>query len=202
MTKELKYYIMLDEGGKSVSPGYREDGDVPEDIKSNGFLATKAEFEKLLNGYLRDPMTGEFKEIPPYVPTLDELKTAKLAEIDMWTAEKITGGFISSCSGEPVRYDSDKDTQLTMQGIALNVGSEQFAQKYPTGCPVRGYVDGADTKTVLFLTAEQVLEWCADLSMHIGACKQAGWLKQADVNAATTKDELDSIDLEVSGKSA
>jgi hypothetical protein len=196
MTKELKYYIMLDEGGKSVSPGYREDGDVPEDIKSNGFLATKAEFEKLLNGYLRDPMTGEFKEIPPYVPTLDELKTAKLAEIDMWTAEKITGGFISSCSGEPVRYDSDKDTQLTMQGIALNVGSEQFAQKYPTGCPVRGYVDGADTKTVLFLTAEQVLEWCADLSMHIGACKQAGWLKQADVNAATTKDELDSIDLE------
>ena len=196
MTKELKYYIMLDEGGKSVSPGYREDGDVPEDIKSNGFLATRAEFEKLLNGYLRDPMTGEFKEIPPYVPTLDELKTAKLAEIDMWTAEKITGGFISSCSGEPVRYDSDKDTQLTMQGIALNVGSEQFAQKYPTGCPVRGYVDGADTKTVLFLTAEQVLEWCADLSMHIGACKQAGWLKQADVNAATTKDELDSIDLE------
>ena len=196
MTKELKYYIMLDEGGKSVSPGYREDGDVPEDIKSNGFLATKAEFEKLLNGYLRDPMTAEFKEISPYVPTLDELKTAKLAEIDMWTAEKITGGFISSCSGEPVRYDSDKDTQLTMQGIALNVGSEQFAQKYPTGCPVRGYVDGADTKTVLFLTAEQVLEWCADLSMHIGACKQAGWLKQADVNAATTKDELDSIDLE------
>lgn len=194
--EEFKYYIMLDEGGKSVSPGYREDGDVPEDIKSNGFLATKAEFEKLLNGYLRDPMTGEFKEIPPYVPTLDELKTAKLAEIDMWTAEKITGGFISSCSGEPVRYDSDKDTQLTMQGIALNVGSEQFAQKYPTGCPVRGYVDGADTKTVLFLTAEQVLEWCADLSMHIGACKQAGWLKQADVNAATTKDELDSIDLE------
>lgn len=131
-------------------------------------------------------------------PTLDELKTAKLAEIDAWTADKITGGFTSSCSGEPVRYDSDKDTQLTMQGIALNAGSEQFAAEYPQGCPVRGYVDGADTKTVLFLTAEQVLEWCADLSMHIGACKQAGWLKQAEVNAATTKDELDSIDVEVS----
>lgn len=137
------------------------------------------------------------EEIKAETPTLEEVRARTLQEVDRITAQKIVGGFVSSCSGEPVRYDSDKDTQLTMQGIALNVGSEQFAQKYPTGCPVRGYVDGADTKTVLFLTAEQVLEWCADLSMHIGACKQAGWLKQAEVNAATTKDELDSIDVEV-----
>lgn len=193
MTKELKYYIMLDDEGKRISPGYRSDGNVPEDIKSNGFLATKAEFEKLLNGYLRDPITGEFKEIPPYVPTLDELKTAKLAEIDTWTAEKITGGFTSSCSGEPVQYDSDKDTQLTMQGIALNVGSEQFAQKYPTGCPVRGYAAGQDAKSVFMLTPEQVMLWQADLSTHIGTCKQAGWAKQALVEAAVTKEELDAI---------
>ena len=193
MTKEFKYYIMLDEGGRRVSPGYREDSNVPEDIKANGFLATKAEFEKLLNGYLRDPMTGEFKEIPPYVPTLDELKTAKLAEIDMWTGEKITGGFISSCSGEPVRYDSDKDTQLTMQGIALNVGSEQFAQQYPDGCPVRGYAAGKTVKSVYLLTPEQVLRWQADLSTHIGGCKQAGWAKQALVAAAVSKEDLEAI---------
>lgn len=197
MVKELKYYVLLDADGKRISPGYREDSNVPEDIKANGFLATKAEFEKLLNGYLRDPMTGEFKEIPPYVPTLDELKTAKLADIDRWTAEKITGGFTSSCSGEPVRYDSDKDTQLTMQGIALNVSGEQFAQQYPAGCPVRGYAVGQDVKSVFMLTPEQVMLWQADLSTHIGTCKQAGWLKQAEVNAATTKDELGSIDVEV-----
>lgn len=191
--KELKYYVLLDAGGKRISPGYRSDGDVPADIKKNGFLATKAEFEKLLNGYLCDPITGEFKEIPPYVPTLDELKTAKLSEIDTWTAEKITGGFVSSCSGEPVRYDSDKDTQLTMQGIALNVGSEQFAQKYPTGCPVRGYAAGQDAKSVFMLTPEQVLSWQADLSTHIGDSKQAGWEKQALVEAAVTKAELDAI---------
>jgi hypothetical protein len=194
--EEFKYYIMLDEGGKSVSPGYREDGDVPEDIKSNGFLATKAEFEKLLNGYLRDPMTGEFKEIPPYVPTLDELKTAKLAEIDMWTAEKITGGFISSCSGEPVRYDSDKDTQLTMQGIALNVSTERFANEYPLGCPVRGYKEGETEKTIQYLNAAQVYTWCADLSSHIGACKQQGWIKQAQVEAALSKEDLEAIILD------
>lgn len=35
-------------------------------------------------------------------------KKLKLKEIDEWTASKITGGFVSSASGEPVRYDSDK----------------------------------------------------------------------------------------------
>ena len=53
--EELKYYIMLDEEGKRVSPGYREDGDVPDDVKENGILVTKSEFAMLLNGYLRDP---------------------------------------------------------------------------------------------------------------------------------------------------
>ena len=137
---------------------------------------------------------GEYYEcvgIPS--PALDELKAQKLAAIDQWTAAKITGGFTSSASGEPVKYDSDKDTQLTMQGIALNVHTAQFAEKYPEGCPVRGYADGASAKSVYMLTAEQVLAWCADLSIHIGTCKQEGWAKQAAVQAATSKEELDAI---------
>ena len=128
--------------------------------------------------------------------TLEELKAQKLAQVDAWTASKITGGFISSVSGEPVRYDSDKDTQITMQGIALNVNTERFAEKYPNGCPVRGYIKGENIKSVLMLSAEQVLQWCADLSIHIGNCKQEGWVKQAEVNACTTKEELDAIILE------
>lgn len=125
--------------------------------------------------------------------TLDELKELKLGEVDAWTASKITGGFTSSVSGEAVTYDSDKDTQLTMQGIALNVGTPLFAEKYPNGCPVRGYAEGAETKSIFMLNSEQVLQWCADLSMHIGNCKQEGWVKQAEVNACTTKEELDNI---------
>lgn len=142
--------------------------------------------------YIEDK--GEYYEcvaIP--APSMQELKARKLAQIKAWTANKITGGFISSASGEPVRYDSDKDTQITMQGIALNVTTELFAEKYPNGCPVRGYVGEESVKSVLMLSAEQVLKWCADLSMHIGNCKQEGWVKQAEVNACTTKEELDSI---------
>lgn len=129
-------------------------------------------------------------------PTLDELKVAKLAEIDAWTANKIISGFTSFCSGEEVTYDSDKDTQLTMQGIALNVNSDLFAEKYSTGCPVRGYAQGSDTKQIYMLSPEQVMLWQADLSIHIGTCKQEGWAKQAEVEKAQSKEELDAIILE------
>lgn len=130
------------------------------------------------------------------VPTLAELKEEKIAEVDAWTADKITGGFISECTGEIVRYDSDKDTQLTMQGIALNVSTERFKNEYPDGCPVRGYKDGETVKTIQYLNASQVYTWCADLSSHVGACKQQGWSKQAEVAAALSKEELDAIILD------
>ena len=126
-------------------------------------------------------------------PTLDELKADKLAEIDAWTAAKITGGFVSNASGEAVTYDSDKDTQLTMQGIALNVNTELFAEKYPDGCPVRGYPAGSETKQIYMLTPAQVMQWQADLSIHIGTCKQNGWAKQAEVAAAESKEDLEAI---------
>lgn len=129
----------------------------------------------------------------PSEPQLDELKAAKLAQIDAWTQQAIAGGFMSTCTGTPVRYDSDTDTQITMQGIALNATSERFATEYPQGCPCRGYAEGSDIKTVHMLTGEQVLGFCADLSLHIGACKQRGWELQGAVAAAKTKEELDVI---------
>ena len=122
-------------------------------------------------------------------------KKLKLKEIDKWTASKITGGFVSEASGEKVTYDSDLETQITMQGIALNVNTEQFAEKYPTGCPVRGVADGQNSKSVFWLNPSQVMKWMADLSMHIGTCKQEGWAKQAEVDACKTIFELDNIEL-------
>lgn len=122
-------------------------------------------------------------------------KKLKLKEINKWTASKITGGFVSEASGEKVTYDSGLETQITMQGIALNVNTEQFAEKYPTGCPVRGVADGQNSKSVFWLNPSQVMKWMADLSMHIGTCKQEGWAKQAEVDACKTIFELDNIEL-------
>lgn len=122
-------------------------------------------------------------------------KQRKLYEVTQWTASSITGGLVSEASGEPVRYDSDKETQLTMQGIALNVETPLFAKKYPDGCPVRGIAEGKNSKKIFWLKPSQVMQWMADLSMHISRCKQAGWAKQEEVAACKSVDEVNAITL-------
>lgn len=129
------------------------------------------------------------------VEPLEYAKQRKLSEVSRWTASNITGGFVSSASGESVRYDSDKETQLTMQGIALNVETPLFAKKYPNGCPVRGIAEGKNSKEVFWLKPSQVMQWMADLSMHSGTCKQAGWAKQEEVAACKSVDEVNAITL-------
>lgn len=157
-------------------------------IKNISFSATPTDFSLDENGDVVFPKDDE--EL-----ILAFQKKLKLKEINEWTASKITGGFVSEASGKKVTYDSDVDTQLTMQGIALNVNTEQFAEKYPTGCPVRGVADGQNSKSVFWLNPSQVMKWMADLSMHIGGCKQEGWAKQAEVDACKTIFELDNIEL-------
>lgn len=191
---EKNYYtqpLFLDETDKSPSGSWNVPARCVE-------IAPPAEKENnkikwVGNGWEYEP---EPEVEPEPEPTLEELKLGKKAAVDAWTAAKITGGFVSVVTGEPVTYDSDKDTQLTMQGIALNVNTELFIQKYPNGCPVRGYAVGAETKSIYMFSAQQVLNWCADLSIHIGACKQAGWEKQVEVSAAETKEDLEKITLD------
>ena len=148
---------------------------------------------------------------PEVIPEEDIFEAAKqemLAKVDSWTARQIVGGFDSEITGFKVRYDSDKDTQLTMQGIALNVNSERFANEYPDGCPVRGYrwVDVEENgevvskpskvKEIFMFSPEQVMSWQADLSVHIGTCKQYGWYYQNAVEQCTTIEELEAIVLQ------
>lgn len=132
------------------------------------------------------------------LPTLDELKAIKLSEVDTWTADKITGGFISECTGKPVRYDSDRDTQNTVSSDlnTIYLSPEKFNENFPNGYPMRGYPENANIKQVYFLTKEQLLQWNVDLGIHRGTCKQNGWIKQAEVNAAQSKEELDAIILD------
>ena len=134
--------------------------------------------------------------------TLDKLKAAKLAEISRWTEAQITGGFKSSCTGAEVTYDSDKETQLTVSSDLNTIKSapDAFAENYPTGYPMRGYPKGTDTtqsvnKQIYYLNVEQLVQWNVDLGLHRGACKRAGWKKQAEVEAAQTAAELEAITL-------
>lgn len=126
-------------------------------------------------------------ELP--APDLDAVKQSKLNKIKSWTAAAITSGFISA----GVRYDSDMDTQVTMQGICLAVDTQRFVEEYPQGCPVRGYDEGSEEKMIHFLDAAGVKQFCADLAAHIGNCKKRGWQLQQAVEAAATVEDVEKI---------
>lgn len=150
---------------------------------------------------------GEYYEcvaIP--APSLDELKKAKLTEVDTWTAAKITGGFVCTCyNGENVLYDTDQDTQITMTIAKSLCESERFAEELPNGMECRGYEQvGTDTdgtmvfskdKTIYYFSPEQIKTWNEDFALFLRECKKEGWMKQAEVNACTTKEELAKVDL-------
>jgi hypothetical protein len=201
--KSMTYLIKFDENGRRSDTYVAEEKtqeQVTELLEKGFVLITEEDYQLLIGNidgheYIHNS-DGSYSKYESPEPTLEELKAIKLSEVDVWTESKITGGFISECTGEIVRYDSDKDTQLTMQGIALNVSTERFKNEYPDGCPVRGYKDGETVKTIQYLNASQVYTWCADLSSHVGACKQQGWSKQAEVAAALSKEELDAIILD------
>lgn len=201
--ERINQYLVLPDNGQrkdtKLAVEYSEE-QIAKYVANGYVIVSNDDFNKLIGNadgeYL---IANDGSVYPKPAPTDAELllaaKQAKLAEISQWTAANITGGFISSASGEPVRYDSDVDTQLTMQGIALNVGTPLFAEKYPDGCPVRGVAEGKDSKEVFWLKPSQVMQWMADLSMHIGSCKQAGWKKQAEVESCKTVFELNNIEL-------
>lgn len=201
--ERVNQYLILPDNGRrkdtKLAVEYSEN-QIAEYLKQGYVIVNQSDFNKLIGNAGGEYLIADDGSVyPKPAPTDAELlpaaKQAKLAEISQWTAANITGGFISSASGEPVRYDSDVDTQLTMQGIALNVGTPLFAEKYPDGCPVRGVAEGKDSKAVYLLNPQQVMQWMADLSMHIGDCKQAGWKKQAEVEACKTVFELNNIEL-------
>lgn len=201
--KRINQYLILPENGNrkdtKLAVEYDE-AQIADYLKQGYVIVSHDDFNKLIGNDNGEYLIADDGSVyPKLAPTDAELlpvaKQAKLAEVSQWTAANITGGFISSASGEPVRYDSDVDTQLTMQGIALNVSTPLFAAKYPNGCPVRGVAEGKDSKAVYLLSPQQVMQWMADLSMHIGNCKQEGWQKQAEVNACKTVAEVDAIKL-------
>ncbi len=196
----MNYLIKFDDLGNRTETYVKEEKTSQEvdELLQNGFiLVPEDDYQKIIGNvdgktYIRNPETSEYD---PYEPPLEDLKASKLAAVNAWTAAKITGGFTSDATGEAVTYDSDKDTQLTMQGIAATAGTDLFAQKYPDGVAVRGYAQTSNKKQVYMLTAAQVQAWCADLSKHINDCKQAGWAKQAAVQAAESQEYLDAITL-------
>lgn len=201
----MTYLIKFDENGRRSDTYVAEEKtqeQVTELLEKGFVLITEEDYQLLIGNvdgkeYIRDA-DGTYSEYTSPEPTLEELKAIKLSEVDVWTESKITGGFISECTGEIVRYDSDKDTQLTVSSDlnTINSALDKFSEHYPEGYPMRGYPEGRLDKSVYYLSVEQLIKWNVDLGLHRGKCKQQGWEKQAEIKAAKSKEELDTIYIE------
>ena len=127
------------------------------------------------------------------IVSFEELKAKKRIELDTLTGQKITGGFYMPVNDINTKFDSDIETQITMQGIAINANTEDFKIKYPNGAPVRGVPEGKTEKEVLMLDGPSIIKFCANLSGHIGQCKQRGWELQQAIDTAETVEELEEV---------
>ena len=156
---------------------------------------------KQLAGLNKEEILAKFQERAKTVMTVDMLKKQLLKRIDTWTANKITNGMVSFCTGIPVLYDTDRDTQDKL-ALALGLANAGVLQvRYPEGFPCRGYkqIEAGvyeEEKTVQMMNAAAVIEWNTEFGEHLKKCTAEGWAKQAEVNACTTKEELDAISLE------
>lgn len=127
------------------------------------------------------------------IVSLEELKAKKRIELDALTGQKITGGFNMLVNDINTKFDSDIETQITMQGIAINANTDDFKIKYPNGAPIRGIPEGKNEKEILMLDGPTIIKFCANLSGHIGLCKQHGWELQQAVDAAENEEMLNNI---------
>lgn len=201
----MTYLIKFDENGRRSDTYVAEEKtqeQVTELLEKGFVLITEEDYQLLIGNidgheYIHNS-DGSYSKYESPEPTLEELKAIKLSEVDAWTERKITGGFISECTGEIVRYDSDKDTQLTVSSDlnTINSALDKFSEHYPEGYPMRGYPEGRLDKSVYYLSVEQLIKWNVDLGLHRGKCKQQGWEKQAEIKAAKSKEELDAIILD------
>ena len=158
-------------------------------------------------GYIQEFREGEgivWVAPPNEVRTFEQEKAAMLEKVDAWTKGKITGGFVSRCYNDtPILYDTDEETQLTMTKARTNCHSEKFLLNFPDGMPCRGYKkmgeedDGRElfepAKSIFLFSPEQIIAWDEDFSLFLASCKGDGWLKQAEVEACTTIEELEAI---------
>lgn len=134
---------------------------------------------------------------------LDDIKAAKLSELDQAAAAAYVAGFYSSASGTQMYYDSDTETQKLLESIYNRTKETDWTTKVrypniaPAGkAPVRARPTATDpesAKEIQLLDAAQIKTLIDDLGDAIFAVKSHLWKKQAEVQAASDAAAVETI---------
>lgn len=174
------YYALFDNQGNRLA-SYHTDihSNIPADA-----IAISDEEQALYatNEYIRGT-DGKPQKKPPYTPTLDELKTAKWAEI------KAKRDTLEQAGVPYLGKVIDSDT-VSVQRIAIAVQAAQAA----ISAGVEFALDWtcADN-TVLTMTAAEVVGMSVALAQHADSLHQTARGLRERIEAATTTEELAAI---------
>lgn len=168
---------------------------------------TVEEQNALVDGGVRRKSDGKIVDRPPVIVPLSSRIERLLSQIDSYTAEQITGGFIFTVTSTPVTgkamFDSSKEDQMTFSTMFAASQSPDFPDHpiYHGRIPMRGRTVSEsglidDEKTVYYLDAENMLAFESALAEHLGACKTKGWELQSKAKAAT-EETIDAVEQEI-----
>lgn len=130
-----------------------------------------------------DPTTGAFKPYVPLPPTLEQLKEQKINELDNDFITR-THGSITTTHGYLMQFDTTDS--LKMQGAVSLMEA--------TGA-TEGYLTQADDTTVYNVPLDVMKAVLIEMMSAFAACHARKQELRAAINAAQSKEDLDTIEI-------
>ncbi|WP_302980419.1 DUF4376 domain-containing protein [Bilophila wadsworthia] len=130
----------------------------------------------------------------PYVPTLDELKTAKAARIDAETSAAIASGFDYAVGGVTYHFSYDTFDQQNFADTANVCLMKQSGMPgLPDSVMWNAYrVPGGELERLTFDASGFLALYAGGAMRHKNGTMQRGGERKAAVEAATTPEEVEA----------
>lgn len=128
-------------------------------------------------------------------PTLEELKTAKKAQIDTETSAAIAAGFDYAVDGETYHFSYDSFDQQNFADTAnVCLMKQSGMQGLPDSVTWNAYtVPGGELERLIFDASGFLALYARGAMKHKNEAMQRGGERKAAVEAATTAEEVEAV---------
>ena len=165
-----------------------DDNSVPEEIR-DAFAPQWADVHAYAEAH-PEMVTEEGPCVPP-VPTLDELKTAKKAQIDAETSAAITSGFDYVVDGVTYHFNYDTFGQQNFADTANVCLMKQSGMPgLPDSVTWNAYTPGGELERLTFDASGFLALYAGGAMKHKNETMQRGGERKAAVEAAATADVI------------
>ena len=183
---ETRAYVI----GKLCVP-HPDDDTVPDEVRRQ-FAELWADVDAYAEAH-PEMVTEEQPYVPP-VPTLDELKTAKKAQIDAETSAAITSGFDYAVDGVTYHFSYALDDQQNFSDTAnVCIMKQAGMPGLPDSVMWNAYtVPGGELERLTFDASGFLALYAGGAMRHKNGTMQRGGERKAVVEAATTPEEVEA----------